>query len=53
MGMILQSKEIICIMKDETEAMDELLSGNKTELQFPAKALLNHSNVTIFYYLDI
>ena len=53
MGMILQSKEIVCIMKDETEAMDELLSGNKTELQFPAKALLNHSNVTIFYYLDI
>ena len=53
MSMILKSKEIVCVMRDENESIDEMLSGQKSAVEFPAKMLLVHPKVTIFYYLDM
>ncbi len=53
MPTLLQSKEIICLLKDDTEIMDEILTGTRSATDCPAKMLLAHPKVTIFYYLDI
>jgi 6-phosphogluconolactonase/glucosamine-6-phosphate isomerase/deaminase len=53
MPTLLQAKEIICLLKDDTEIMDEILSGSRSAIDCPAKMLLAHPKVTIFYYLDI
>jgi 6-phosphogluconolactonase/glucosamine-6-phosphate isomerase/deaminase len=50
---ILNSRKIMCIMRDENELIDDIISGNKTVLELPAKALLSHPNLTIFYFSEI
>lgn len=50
---ILNSQKIICIMRDENELIEEMMSGTKSVLELPAKALLSHPNLTIFYFSEI
>jgi 6-phosphogluconolactonase/glucosamine-6-phosphate isomerase/deaminase len=52
-NIILKSQHIICIMKDDAEIIDEILTGSIPATEFPVKMLLAHPSVTIFYYLDI
>jgi 6-phosphogluconolactonase/glucosamine-6-phosphate isomerase/deaminase len=53
MQTLLDAKEIICVLRDDTEIMEEIFSGSKSALECPAKMLLAHPKVTIFYNLDI
>jgi 6-phosphogluconolactonase/glucosamine-6-phosphate isomerase/deaminase len=48
---ILSEKKLIVLLKgkDKKAMLDELLNGEKTEEEFPAKRLLEHDNVHIFY----
>jgi 6-phosphogluconolactonase/glucosamine-6-phosphate isomerase/deaminase len=48
---ILKSRRVYIILNDEDETLEELLEGQKTATQFPAKVLLSHPNVRIFYHL--
>jgi len=47
--MILKSKKLLLLLNNKKAALDELLNGTKTVEEFPAKALLNHSDFTINY----
>jgi 6-phosphogluconolactonase/glucosamine-6-phosphate isomerase/deaminase len=51
--MILRSREIICVLNDDNDVLEEIMEGQRQATDFPAKMLLVHPNVTIFYYLDI
>ena len=49
---ILNSREIVVILKDDNDVLNELLEGQKKALEFPAKFLLAHPNVTVFYHSE-
>jgi 6-phosphogluconolactonase/glucosamine-6-phosphate isomerase/deaminase len=48
---LLQAKKILLLASGpETQAaIDELLHGSKTEHEFPAKKLLKHPNLVIYF----
>jgi 6-phosphogluconolactonase/glucosamine-6-phosphate isomerase/deaminase len=48
---ILKSRRIYLVLNDEDETLEELLEGQKPASEFPAKVLLAHPNVHIFYHL--
>ena len=48
---ILDSKEIIAIMVDDNdETLTEMLEGKKKAVDFPAKVLMAHPNLRIYYH---
>jgi 6-phosphogluconolactonase/glucosamine-6-phosphate isomerase/deaminase len=49
---ILNSREIVVILKDDNDILAELLEGQKKAVEFPAKFLLAHPNVTVFYHSE-
>lgn len=49
---ILNSREIVVILKDDRDILSELLEGQKKAVEFPAKFLLAHPNVTVFYHSE-
>ena len=49
---ILNSREIVVILKDDNDVLNELLEGQKKAVEFPAKFLLAHPNVTVFYHSE-
>ncbi len=49
---ILNSREIIVILEDDNDTLSELLEGQKKAIEFPAKFLLAHPNVILFYHSD-
>jgi 6-phosphogluconolactonase/glucosamine-6-phosphate isomerase/deaminase len=49
---ILNSREIVVILKDEDDTLAEILEGQKKAVEFPAKFLLAHPNVTVFYHSE-
>jgi 6-phosphogluconolactonase/glucosamine-6-phosphate isomerase/deaminase len=49
---ILNSREIVVILKDDSDVLNELLEGQKKAVEFPAKFLLAHPNVIIFYHSE-
>lgn len=48
---LMNAKKIIFLLKgeDKKEVLDELLSGNKTPEEFPAKKILEHENVHVCF----
>jgi 6-phosphogluconolactonase/glucosamine-6-phosphate isomerase/deaminase len=53
MSMILKSKYIALVIQDENDTLEEILEGTKHAKDFPAKILLAHPDVHIFYHLDV
>ena len=49
---LLNTREIVVILEDDNDILAEMMEGSKKAVEFPAKFLLTHPNVTIFYHSE-